>query len=155
MGVNDSKESRRAYDKEYRAKNRDELNAKHRMYRNERKDHYRMTDQASRDKRNSDPVLRKKNIVSNCKYRAQRDDYEFNLTVDDLEWPEYCPVFGIKLNYQKSRWGYDGPSVDKVDNTKGYTKENCRVISLRANTLKSNATLEQLERLVQYVKGEI
>jgi hypothetical protein len=45
------------------------------------------------------------------------------------------------------------PSIDRVDSSKGYTKDNIQVISHRANNLKNNATLEELRKLVTYVEN--
>jgi hypothetical protein len=36
------------------------------------------------------------------------------------------------------------PSLDRVDNSKGYTKDNVWVISQLANKMKNNASLDQL-----------
>jgi hypothetical protein len=35
----------------------------------------------------------------------------------------------------------------------GYTDDNVRVISMRANTLKNDATLEELLKVVDYVQS--
>jgi len=49
------------------------------------------------------------------------------------------------------------PSLDRKDNTKdntkGYTKDNVRVISWEANRIKHALTLEQAEALVRYMKS--
>lgn len=44
------------------------------------------------------------------------------------------------------------PSLDRFDNAKGYTPENIVVISSRANRLKSNASLEELQAIVKYME---
>lgn len=71
--------------------------------------------------------------------------------------PQYCPVFGIKLNYQgnKGQKGFvdDSPSIDKIDPKKGYVKGNVQIISWRANRIKSDATIQELETLVMFLKG--
>jgi hypothetical protein len=42
---------------------------------------------------------------------------------------------------------------DRKDNARGYVKDNVRVISWRANRLKSDATLEELRLLVRDLEG--
>lgn len=89
--------------------------------------------------------------------RAKRKGLEFNLEREDLIVPEVCPVFHIPLKFYKGTGKTrqpDSPSVDRIDNTKGYVKGNVRIISNRANVLKSNATLEELEAIVRYMKQE-
>ena len=89
--------------------------------------------------------------------RAKKAGQEFNLTANDIRVPETCPVFGRKLILGLERTGRlapDIPSVDRFDNTKGYTKDNVRVISLRANMLKSDATITEIEQLLRYMKGD-
>lgn len=73
----------------------------------------------------------------------------------DLYWPEFCPVLGIKLDYdtpigQRTHNNPCAPSLDRWDNSKGYIKENVFVISLRANQIKGNATPDELRRVALY-----
>lgn len=82
-------------------------------------------------------------LVQQAKYRAKRDGRDFDLTVDDLEIPETCPVLGIPMT---------SPSLDRKDNSKGYVKGNVFVISRRANILKNDATVDELEAVVRYMK---
>jgi hypothetical protein len=87
--------------------------------------------------------------ISRVKHRAKQQGIDFDLVPNDLNIPEFCPVLNIKLNYQNVGSGFhsDSPSIDKIDPKGGYTKENVRVISARANLLKNDATVEEL-RLV-------
>ena len=72
---------------------------------------------------------------------------DFDLVPGDLAVPEFCSVLKIKLNYQNAGTGYhpDSPSVDRIDPKKGYVRGNVRVISSRANLLKNDATIEELQ----------
>jgi hypothetical protein len=63
--------------------------------------------------------------------------------MDDLDIPEYCPVLGCKLKLGYGKKLYSSPSIDRIDNSKGYIKGNVRVISHRANQLKSNMSVEE------------
>lgn len=60
--------------------------------------------------------------------------------------PEFCPEFPwIKLEYKVGEGRSQGsPSIDRIDSSLGYIKGNVRIISDRANALKSDATNEEL-----------
>ena len=93
--------------------------------------------------------------MRSIKCRARRKGLPFDLTVSDITPPEFCPVLRIKIMVGKGRLLSASPSVDRIDNSKGYTRDNIRVISHAANRLKSNMTIEQCERLLAYMKGEL
>lgn len=85
---------------------------------------------------------------------------EQTATVDDLlvngKVPEYCCVFGIKLNYDSKGLSKDDcVSIDKIDNTKGYIKGNVCVISFRANKIKNNGTIDEHIKIVEYMKSKL
>lgn len=88
-------------------------------------------------------------ILHQARSRAKKRGLSFDLTEEDVTIPDICPVFGITLRRNKGRGFHpDSPSLDRIDNSKGYTKDNVRVISNRANLLKCDATLKELELLV-------
>lgn len=83
-----------------------------------------------------------------ARQRARQEGLEFSLTAKDIpEIPEFCPIFGIRLERSKVRSNPNSPTLDRIDNSKGYTKSNVRIISYRANSLKSNSTDEELVAL--------
>ena len=86
----------------------------------------------------------KKIMIDNAKSRARRTGIEFDITEDDFEIPDICPVLKIKLKRTSKNDFTTSPSIDRIDNTKGYTKDNIMIISRRANILKKDATLEEL-----------
>jgi hypothetical protein len=95
---------------------------------------------------NSNAPLR---ILSRIKSRAKRDGIPFNLEAADIVIPDVCPVLGIPIVQNQGRQGYfpDSASVDRIVPSQGYVKGNVRVISQRANQLKSDATVAEM-RLV-------
>jgi hypothetical protein len=97
--------------------------------------------------------LWQKAILFQLKGRAKRRGLEFNLALEDLAIPKVCPVLGIKLRFGRGKMSPNSPSVDRLDNRLGYTKDNVRVISYRANALKNNATLTELRAIVAYMEG--
>lgn len=80
----------------------------------------------------------------------------FELVASDFQYlPTHCPVLGIELEYAADGPRHDGTaSIDRVDNSMGYTPNNVRIISWRANRLKSDATVDELRRLVNYLEGK-
>lgn len=80
--------------------------------------------------------------------RALRDGVPFSITPQDIIIPEFCPVFGFRLERAKGKATSASPSLDKIVPSLGYVRGNVWVISNRANTLKHDATVEELETLV-------
>jgi hypothetical protein len=88
-----------------------------------------------------------------AKKRAKEEGLTFDLVIEDIVIPETCPVLGIEL-FKGTRQNRDhSPSVDRFLPVLGYTKNNIRVISWRANDLKKNATVEELTKVLAYMKG--
>ena len=83
-------------------------------------------------------------MLNNSKQRAKKAGLEHTITVNDIVIPDYCPVLGIKLDVGDRKKHGNAPSIDRIDNTKGYTKENIMIVSNRLNMLKNDATLEEL-----------
>lgn len=88
-----------------------------------------------------------------AKKRASNRGMEFNIPWTEVVIPETCPILGIKIETQNNVIKESSPSLDRIDNSKGYVIGNVRVISHRANALKNNLTLEQAERLVGYMRS--
>lgn len=95
--------------------------------------------------RNRDWKYRANEIMyMNAKARAKKNNIVFTITKEDIIIPEYCPVLGIKLFREGKDTWMNAPSIDRIDNNKGYTKDNIMVISRRANILKKDATFDEL-----------
>ena len=62
---------------------------------------------------------------------------------------EYCPVLNIPLDRSTKD---NVPTLDRLDNSKGYTKDNIVVISFKANRLKNNATVDDISKILYYMK---
>lgn len=86
--------------------------------------------------------------------RADLEGLPFDIGFEDLVIPSVCPVLGIPMEFGGLRSPYT-PSLDRIIPLLGYTKGNVRVISWRANKLKSDATLFEIERIALYMKGAI
>lgn len=94
------------------------------------------------------------------KNKCKKLNILFNITLDQIEQPEYCPVLGIKLNYA---WGGGGgfntkgnkASLDKLIPELGYVPGNVFVISWRANKLKSDMNFDEISGIFNYMKERL
>ena len=93
-------------------------------------------------------------ILSRVKSRAKKLGIPFDLDAKDIEVVDYCPVLGIELVKKPDKQGYspNSLSLDRIYPERGYVKGNVRVISARANLLKNDATIEELELVLRDLK---
>lgn len=91
-------------------------------------------------------------LLRNAKQRARVKNLEFNIDISDIVLPSRCPLLGISMEVNDKKAKANSYTVDRIDPTKGYVKGNVWVISKRANVIKSDATLEELELLVANLK---
>lgn len=135
---------RKTYLNEYRNKHKDLINKNKRRYFKERMNNVETRESINLNQRERYSKYAVKRLWANAKKRAEVKKLEFNLKLEDIIIPEFCPILtipiftGTKNNYKNS------PSLDRIDNEKGYVKENIKVISTLANTMKNSATKEQL-----------
>ena len=92
-------------------------------------------------------------MLARAKSRAKKNNLPFNIELDDIVIPERCPLLGIKIESTEVRNSPNNPSLDKIIPEKGYIKGNVWVISNRANTLKNDATLQELKILVENLEA--
>lgn len=101
-------------------------------------------------KKNSRIKNIEKYIYNAARLRAKNKKQLFTITLEDIIIPEYCPILGIKIDPTLSGRSGHSPSVDRLDNNQGYTKENILIISDRANTLKSDSSKEERQKIYKY-----
>lgn len=96
-----------------------------------------------------------KYILSRTKAKCKKFSIPFDLKLEDIVIPEFCPILGVKLligqeSYTKtSKW--NTASVDRINPLRGYTKENIQVISMRANMMKTDSTTEDLIKFANWI----
>ena len=101
----------------------------------------------------ADPELSiKRQILRRAKLSAKKKNLEFNLTPLDINLPEICPILKKKFIPSDKKYTW---SIDRVDNLKGYIPNNVQIISRLANTMKNNATPEELELFANNIKDYI
>lgn len=133
---------------EYRNKNRDKLI-------NYRKEWHEQNPSYSRDyKREWALKNPEKYLLMNPRNRAKKRGLDFTLTEADVKIPSHCPVLGVKLEPvgSNSVENQYGPSIHRLDSSKGYTKDNCIVVSWRANTLLQDASFEEIQSMFKFAE---
>lgn len=96
-----------------------------------------------------------KSMVSRAKTRAKLKNLEFNISIEDILIPEYCPILNIKLEYYQRQGGGDcSPALDRINNSYGYIKGNVQVISSKANRIKTNASVDDIRLVYEYLSGK-
>lgn len=89
-----------------------------------------------------------------AKQRAKDKGLPFGiLSEDDIRVPAKCPVLGIDLIPGVGRLTDHSPTLDRIVPDKGYVPGNVVVVSMRANRLKSNATIQELVALAKFYKN--
>lgn len=145
--------------KKWYEKNKERLSAKrkgnrteeHRSYYERNKEYFKLKakewqknnpdkyKEVQRKSKQSNPA---KSLFNKAKARCKKSGLEFSISLEDIIIPEYCPLLKVKLD----SFGHKDycPSLDRIDNNKGYTKDNIWVISFKANRMKNTATKAEL-----------
>lgn len=120
----------------------------------EQKERYKQSSIISFKKRRSERP--EAHIYFRVKTSAKKRGLPFDLELDDIEIPEYCPLLNIKLEYTSSgKAKYNTPSVDRIDSSKGYVKGNVWVISNKANIMKQDVSIEMLKTFCKNVLDKL
>jgi hypothetical protein len=101
------------------------------------------------------PKHRARVLLHGAKVGARLRGWEFDICFEDLlPIPLTCPVLGFPLDYgEKGKRMPNSPSIDRIDSSRGYAKGNVRIVSWRANDLKKNATVAELEAVLRDLKA--
>jgi hypothetical protein len=94
-------------------------------------------------------------LWAQAKARAKKRNTSFTITKEDIIIPEFCPVLGIPLFKIGKKVGPNSPSLDCIIPELGYVPGNIVVMSFKANTMKSNASFEEIEQLYLYMKSTV
>ena len=143
---------RKAYNAQYRKAHI--VTAAERMskWRSDNKDHLR----AYHKERSARPHVQPRTLLFNARRRASKLGIPFSINLDDVTIPKVCPVFGVALSRNKVRGQHPwSPTLDRIVPALGYVPGNVRVISWKANRLKSDATPDELYLVAEYARRSV
>lgn len=160
---------RRQYYRDYNAKRKEKMAEYDKTRRDIKREYTRLDSLANpekykqyrkknydKNKGNWAPVTREYEMFKAAKVRAKKKGLDFNIEPSDIVIPEYCPVFPwIKLEPGDKRVHKGSPTIDRVDNNKGYTKDNIAIISYYANSIKQNSNSKELRLLADWIDSKL
>jgi hypothetical protein len=95
-------------------------------------------------------------LLKYARKRSIEFNREFSIELSDIIIPTYCPILNIPL--VSSCGGNptnNSPSLDRIDSSKGYIKGNVKIISMRANRLKQDSSIDELRSIIRYMEEKI
>jgi len=103
-----------------------------------------------RQKQKLEPFSR---LVSAAKARARKSGLEFNLT---NEWASSatdgtCAISGIPFVVAVGKPSPFSPSIDRIDQTRGYTTDNCRIVLWAVNRFRGEDSDEVLLHIAEAI----
>jgi hypothetical protein len=106
----------------------------------------------SRERRYQTPNGHRKLLVLAARRRAKKRGLSCTIEFTDFIIPKRCPVLGIKLYPTFGGRGPKdhSPSLDRLDNRRGYVRGNIIVVSWRANRIKCDATPNELQKVARF-----
>ena len=150
----------------YRIENKDKIKKYNNLYRIENKDKIKKNHKIFYSNNNKEickikKEFRKKNtcnyLIVEAKKRAKKQNIDFNITADYIKtiFPKNnkCPFLNILIKVNDNIQKDNSITIDRIDNNKGYIKDNVLLLSLKANRSKSNSTIEEYERIVNNLEN--
>lgn len=89
-------------------------------------------------------------MLNSARARAKKQCVPFDLSREDIFIPDKCPVLGIPIELGLDKLSDSSPTLDKIIPKFGYVRGNIIVVSWRANRLKSNAEIWEMQALSKF-----
>ena len=138
--------------KKYKEEHKEEIREKYMEY-NSRPEVIERKSEWYYNKQNRRSIPTKiQDMVTRAKNRAIEKGVAFNITREDIEFTNICPLLGIQLNWEGGPRDKNTPSLDRIIPEKGYVKGNVRIISNLANMMKSYANNEELKTFAKNIQ---
>lgn len=97
-----------------------------------------------------------KNAKQRCKISERIIDIDDYYLLKITKGVVYCPVLGIEMVFGGTGTIKDNSaSIDRFDTTKGYIQGNVWIISYKANRMKSDASIDDIKKVYDYMNDNI
>ena len=138
----------------YRKKNAKKIKARRKAYRQSKRCHEYNVEYTN--VYYARPVNRMRLLAGGAILRAKKRGLEFDSSLPTFLMANpatHCLCCGRELDYTMRRGERAAsPSLDRFDNSRGYTISNTKVVCMRCNDVKGYATLSELESVVRYMR---
>jgi hypothetical protein len=92
-------------------------------------------------------------LIQTARKNAKRRGH---IVTIDLDWvraqPLVCPYFKFPLVWTHATRDLRKPSLDRIDNAKGYTPENTRLTSLAWNYFRNQAAMPEADAVLREIR---
>jgi hypothetical protein len=99
-------------------------------------------------RRHQNPAIQ---LWHSAKARAKEHGIPFTISKQDIIVPERCPILGVVLSHGDGRPNANSPTLDRQIPGLGYIPGNICVISHRANSIKSDATANEIRLVADWL----
>ena len=91
-------------------------------------------------------------LLNSAKRRAKDKKFEFNIEVSDINIPTMCPILDIPIlrvytEGKKAGPTPNSPSLDRIDNTKGYDFDNIQFVSTEVNMIRNSLSMKDFLKM--------
>jgi hypothetical protein len=169
------RECEKEYKKLYRENNKEKVSESNKLYRENNKEKIKLYRENNKEKEAERKKLyyennkesekercklwrennKEKLLLQHARRRASKKNLPFSIVEEDITIPDVCPVLGIPLFSGDGHMIDNSPNLDRIIPEKGYVAGNIRVISQRANRIKSNATVEELRAVLKDLQKQL
>ena len=94
-------------------------------------------------------------LLNTARYRANIKKVDFQITLEDVSIPEFCPILNIPLVAGAGVLHDNSPTLDRIIPEKGYIPGNVQVISYRANRIKSDGTIAEHRQVSEWMQTNL
>jgi hypothetical protein len=95
----------------------------------------------------------KVHMLVRARSRAKAKGVPFDVSVGDITIPKRCPVLNLPLRVSDGYADDQSPELDRVVPSRGYVRGNVVVVSRRANRIKNDATVKELQQVASFYAG--
>lgn len=161
---NQRKEKKSFQSKEYYKNNKEEIRLKNKEWREKNKD--KLSEYEKSPQRKEKNKLWRENKRQEDRYRfiwyaakrrAKINNIPFTITKQDIinicPKDNKCPILGITLEFGNKISQDNSPSLDRIIPSLGYVPGNILLISYRANRIKNDSTLDELEKICSFMRN--